>query len=249
MGTTKPWQILAWAAVRYGSLSISLKALNLNMSNLSITWYIKAKSWIQQWPGKGGKRLAQQVAKQHPLGMLAWYLGDGRRHKYDLRYMVGNDEEYEPKRLVQEMLRAAYKTGYGKLLDVLQSEKWLALKKLQPKQDPVHATFQGYTFWLSYYEEEQNLQARALLKDLEGASRLAQALASLGIEARIYTWQGRYYVLHLSRRNILKLAERYPEWRRAVKELAQKKNLKPKTSTLKRLLELAENPPQPQNKS
>jgi|GEM_PF-3565585 hypothetical protein len=53
----------------------------------------------------------------------------------------------------------------------------------------------------------------------------------------------RYHILQLSGRNILKLAERCPEWRRAVKELAQKQNLQPKTPMLRRLLELAENPP------
>jgi hypothetical protein len=31
------------------------------------------------------------------------------------------------------MLEAAYKAGYGKLLDLLQSEKWFALMKLGAK--------------------------------------------------------------------------------------------------------------------
>jgi hypothetical protein len=31
------------------------------------------------------------------------------------------------------MLEAAYKAGYGKLLDLLQSKKWFALKKLGAK--------------------------------------------------------------------------------------------------------------------
>jgi hypothetical protein len=48
--------------------------------------------------------------------------------------------------------------------------------------------------------------------------------------------------LQLNAHEILKLAERYPEWRRALKQLAQKYNIQPKTPTLKRLLELAENP-------
>jgi hypothetical protein len=72
--------------------------LNLNMTKPTIVWHIKTKSWRQQWPGKEGKRLAQQEARENSLGMLAWYLGDGKRHKYDLRYRVGNSEEYAPKR-------------------------------------------------------------------------------------------------------------------------------------------------------
>ena len=63
-------------------------------------------------------------------------------------FRSGNSEECKPKRLVRGMLEAAYQVGYGKLLDLLQSEKWLALKKLQPKRHPVRAILQGYTFWL-----------------------------------------------------------------------------------------------------
>jgi hypothetical protein len=47
MSTTKPWQILAWAAVRYGSLRIYMNALNLNMTKPAFTWHMKAKSWVQ----------------------------------------------------------------------------------------------------------------------------------------------------------------------------------------------------------
>jgi hypothetical protein len=249
IGTTKTWQVLAWATVRYGSLHILLKRLNLNASNLSITWQIRTKSWKEQWSGKGGKRCAQQVAKQHPLGMLTWYLGDGCRHKEDLKYKVGNNDEYKPKSLVAEMLQAAYHTGYGKLLDLLDSEKWIALKNLEPKRKPVHATFQGYTFWLKH--REGKLEAQVLLKDSEEATRLADALRALGIEAR-HTLHVcapyKYHLLRLNGHSIVNLAERYPEWRRALKQLAQKYNIQPKGPVTRRLLELAENQPN-QNKS
>jgi len=241
MGTTQPWQVLAWAAVRYGYLRIYLSALNLNMNEPTLAWTIISKSWEQQWPTREGKKLAQQVAKQHPLGMLAWYLGDGRRHRYDLRYKVGNEEKYEPKDLSQQILQAAYQTGYGKLLDLVDSEKWAAVKRLQPKQHPVYATFQGHAFWLYCHKEKQVLYAQALLKNLEEASRLARALAMLGIEARIHAWH-RYHIVQLNGQNILKLAERYQEWRRALKQLTEKHKLQPKTPMLRRLLELAENP-------
>jgi hypothetical protein len=244
MGTTKPWQAIAWAAVRYGSLRIYLESLNLNMTKPTIKWHIRAKSWVQQWPTREGKRLAQRVAKQHPLGMLTWYLGDGRRHKRNLRYEVGNSEECKPKRLVRGMLEAAYRVGYGKLLDLLQSEKWTALKDLQPKQDPVRATFQGYTFLLYYREDIRVLQAFSLFKDPSEAEKLAKALADIGIEARISTHKNRYRRLRLSGHGILRLAENSPEWRSALKRLAQRHNLQPKTPMLRRLLELAENPPQ-----
>ena len=47
----------------------------------------------------------------------------------------------------------------------------------------------------------------------------------------------------LNGHNILKLAEQHPEWRKAVKELAQKRNMQPRGPITRRLLELAENPP------
>ncbi|MEM0234957.1 hypothetical protein [Thermofilum sp.] len=246
MGTTQPWQVLAWAVARYGYLRIYLSSLNLNMTEPTFAWTITSKSWEQQWPTREGKKQAQQVASQHPLGMLAWYLGDGRRHKYDLRYKIGNEEKYEPKDLAQQILQAAYQTGYGKLLDLLESEKWTAIKRLQPKQHPVYATLQGHIFWLNYYDDKQVLQARALFKDPAQAHRLAKALAENGIQARINTWKTGYHILQITGQNILKLAENSPEWRMALKQLAEKHGLQPKTPMLRRLLELAENPPQPE---
>jgi hypothetical protein len=147
------------------------------------------------------------------------------------------------------MLRAAYKTGYGALLGLLDSDKWTALKKLQPKRHPVHAAFQGHILWLNYYEEKQMLQACTLLKDLKDTSRLAQALAKLGIEARICTQKTGYRFVKLNGRNILKLAERCQESRREVKELAHKQNLQPREPVTRGLLELAENPPNPKLKA
>jgi hypothetical protein len=243
MATTQPWQIFAWASVRYGFLRVYLTSLNLNMKRPTFTWTLISLDWEQEWPTREGKKQAQQVASQHPLGMLAWYLGDGRRHKYDLRYKIGNEEKYEPKDLAQQILQAAYQTGYGKLLDLLESEKWTAIKRLQPKQQPVYATLQGHIFWLNYYDNKQVLQARALFKDPAQAHRLAKALADNGIQARINTWKTGYHILQITGQNILKLAENSPEWRRALKHLAEKHSLQPKTPMLRRLLELAENPP------
>jgi len=148
------------ARVRHGLQRIYLRSLNLNLTEPSISWYVTAKSWEQQWPTREGKKLAQQVAKQLPLGMLAWYLGDGKRHKYDLKYKVGKNEEYKPKSLVPEMLFAAGESGYARPLDLLDSKKWQMLKKLRPVQDPVYATLLGKTSWIYYNEDKQVQIAR-----------------------------------------------------------------------------------------
>ena len=145
------------------------------------------------------------------------------------------------------MLRAAYDAGHGVLLDLLDSDRWHTLENLQPKRDPVHATFRGCAFWINYYKGNRTLQACALFKDPEEASRIARALAKLGVEARMRPCKTGYYTLELSGRSVPKMAERYQEWRRALGELAQKRNMHPKTPMLRRLLELAENPPASQS--
>jgi hypothetical protein len=119
------------------------------------------------------------------------------------------------------MLRAAYDVGYGVFLDLLDSDRWLTLENLQPKRDPVHATFRGCAFWINYYKGNRTLQACALFKDPEKATRIARALAKLGVEARMRPWKTGYYTLELSGRSVLKLAELCPEWRRALGGLAQ----------------------------
>jgi len=224
MGTTQPWQVFAWATVRYGYLRVYLKNLNFNKSGPTIHWVLTAKSWNQQWPTREGKKQAQQVAKRNPLGLLAWYLGDGRRHKHDLLYAVGDDEEYKPKNLIPEILQAAYYTGYGKLLDLLESEKWITLKKIKPRKQPIYATLLGHTFWLVYFYKE--LSARTLFKDLGEAEKLTKNLADIGLQAKVRTWQyqgrGPYYFVELDQTSVLRLAENNQEWRYALNQIAQK---------------------------
>jgi hypothetical protein len=180
--------------------------------------------------------------------MLAWYLGDGEKHPEVLRFAIQNDEKYVPKQLAQQILQAAYQAGYGKLLDLLDSKKWQALKRLRPRRNPVYATLLGHTFWLSHSEKAEQVQARTVLKTLEEAQRLVQALLQQGIQAKVYTWYDlktgkHYYVVQLNGTSIARAAKLYPELRPALKELTQKKALKPKTPLLRRLLELAENSP------
>jgi hypothetical protein len=40
------------------------------------------------------------------------------QHPEVFRFAIQNDEKYEPKQLAQQILQAAYQTGYGKLLDL-----------------------------------------------------------------------------------------------------------------------------------
>jgi len=66
-----------------------------------------------------------------------------------------------------------------------------------------------------------------------------------GNVARVKNRWKEYFYLGFYTLGVIKLAENYQEWRRALKQLAEKHSLQPKTPMLQRLLELAENPPLP----
>jgi hypothetical protein len=243
MGTTYLWQLLAWSAVRYGRLHIAIAALHLNKERPSIAWRLKAKDWAQQWHGPGGKRAAREIAKTTPLGLLTLYLGDGHRHPGVFAISVGSDDEYYKITEVPGILRRAYETGYGKLLDIIRCYRWLALKNLIPKRDPVHARFGRWTFWLVYIETETQFHARTVTKSEEEAKRCSGELAKLGVCSHIHKWLNKYWVVQLSGREVLKLAEHLPEWRNSLMELAEKKRIQPKGPVTRKLLELAGSPP------
>ncbi len=249
MTTTQGWQVFAWSAVRFGAMRIYLAGLSLNMYGATIRWNLSSLVWRQQWRGKEGKKQAQKFADRHLLGLLTWYLGDGDGgiDSISFRICIGNKKVTKPKEIVPQILKAAYRIGYGQYLDILDFRKWKVFKQLAViEQHPVRAELKGYTFWLTFSRTQYSykIHARTALKDPAEAERLAKSIAEIGIHTIIYTWKD-YYILQINTREILKLVERYKEWRKAIKALARKQNLKPKTPTLRRLLELAENPPQP----
>jgi hypothetical protein len=82
-------------------------------------------------------------------------------------------------------------------------------------------------------------------KSEEEARRCAQALAALGVQAKVYERLKRYWIVQLNSREVLKLAERLPEWRSALRELAEKRRIEPKGPVARRPLELAGSPPLP----
>jgi hypothetical protein len=49
MGTTQPWQVFAWAAVRYGELYAYIASVNLTREGVSISVYLRSNSWTQKW--------------------------------------------------------------------------------------------------------------------------------------------------------------------------------------------------------
>jgi hypothetical protein len=178
MGTPQAWQVLAWAAVRPGVQQIVIHRLNLNMKKPSLSWLITAKSWEQQWRTAEDKVLAQKEAEQNVLGLLTWYLGDGHRHKRDYIYKVGNNDKYKSKSIIADIVKEAYRTHYGTLLDIIESDKWTTLKSLQSRWNPVHAELAGYTFLLSWAGK---LQASIQFKTQQEAQKCIETLREHGI--------------------------------------------------------------------
>ena len=252
MGTTRPWQVLAWSAVRYGRLHVAIIALHLNKRGSSIEWQLIAKDWREYWRGSSSKRLAREIARANPLSLLTLYLGDGCKHPESLAIATESRAEYYEITVVPEIVRRAYETGYGKLLDAVKCDKWLALKNLMPKRDPVYAPLNGHAFCLSCFQSKgirTVLFAYTVTKSEEEARRLVQLLSALGVQAKVYKRLNRYRFVQLNGREVLKLAELSPEWRRALGGLVKKKRIEPEGPLARRLLELAGSPPLPLNKA
>jgi len=53
--------------------------------------------------------------------LLTLYLGDGHKHPEAFAVSVGSGAEYYEVTVVPEIVRRAYETGYGKLLDAINA--------------------------------------------------------------------------------------------------------------------------------
>jgi len=188
--------------------------------------------------------LSEGDRESEPPQLADAVLGGRAQAPRHLRRFGGGGAEYYEVTVVPEIVRRAYETGYGKLLDAIKCDKWLALKNLMPKRDPVHARFNGHIFCLNS-KIRTVLFACTVTKSEEEARRCAQLLAALGVQAKVYKRLKRYWIVQLNSREVLKLAERLPEWRSALRELAEKRRIEPKGPVARRLLELAGSPPLP----
>ena len=245
MGTTRIDQLLAWLLTRPGVLHIRIAKLLLNKRGPSLAWYAYS-SWVQRW----SKDEARALAFSNALALLTLYLGDGRRHPSELQIVVGRKPIYMPKRKVQEIVDNAYVCQYGELLDLVRCEKWLTLKRILPKRDPVCVLFDSQhvhaRFRFKYSKRMRYFRADAHFKSEEEAKRCAEELAKLGVYASVYRVSQRgyqYWIVTLGASEIAKLARTRAEWRHALEKFLEKKGLQNLLVTR----ELAESPPLPQN--
>jgi hypothetical protein len=249
MFTTKMWQLLFWMATRHGAIDVSISGLFLRKRKPpSIMWKAVAKNWPYMSKSEARKHANSRIA------MLTLYLGDGKTdggtRANAFRISVGNSFEKKPRSLAAEIIRDAYAFGYGQLLDILQCEKWEALKRLsrlpptERRRSPVYAEIACYRFRLAF--DGSKLYALATFKSEEEAEKCFEELEKLAVKAAIYRGRTRqYYYVALNAHEILKLAMRYTEWRRALREFFEKRRLEPTTPLRRKLLELAESPPLP----
>ncbi|WP_460173676.1 hypothetical protein, partial [Vulcanisaeta sp. JCM 14467] len=103
MGTTQIWQVIAWALL-YPSVHVLIDAINVNESDVSITWYLKTT--VEALKGKILKNVGKLSKEEVLAFMFTAVLGDGSAeiikvirngHVYDeaVIKMTMSDERYK----------------------------------------------------------------------------------------------------------------------------------------------------------
>jgi hypothetical protein len=146
MKTTQPWQVFAWAAVRFGELYAYVASVNLAREGASIAVRAVAVSWRQKWSKDEAMSLvAENFRRGEWASMHAMWLGDRKarwrgipRGRYALSIAAKEPwrlglgvSTYEAvvatgKEAFERLRKAA--GVYGKLLDLLKAHKWIYIK-------------------------------------------------------------------------------------------------------------------------
>ena len=276
MGTTQPWQVLAWVAARYGTLYAYVDSTNLTREGASVHIQIIAKSWKQRWSKDEAVDLVASYLKRGEWApVLTMWLGDGEAVRRDV--LRGEYElviaAKEPWRLgssvsAKEALvargREAFERlgeaagAYGVLLDLLKAHKWIDVKlatddgfraafKLNTEKRGIDVLREAYgrngvetsAEQLGYVERNSrrrngvvvvagvvmhlelvggrggSLVAKHFTRDAGKALAAAERLESAGLRPNVVR-VGSYYMVYIATADLLRLAERDSEIRRAV---------------------------------
>ena len=82
MGTTQPWQVLAWATVRCGEIYMQINSVNLTREGVSVTVHLKANSWRQRWSkAEAVDLVASYLRRGEWASLLTMWLGDGQAER------------------------------------------------------------------------------------------------------------------------------------------------------------------------
>jgi len=241
MGTTQPWQVFAWAAARYGELYTCVLSTNLTHEGISIEVYIKAKSWRQRWSKDEAISLvADYLRRGEWTPMLTMWLGDGKarwrnvlQSKYELLVATKEPWRLGIRKGAYEALVATGREAfvklresagvYGELLDLLRAHKWIYIKlatddgfRAAAKQNKKGITVEGVVMYLRLVSGRGgSLLAEHYTRNLGKAFAVADKLKAAGFRPNVVK-SGPNYVVYIATADLLRLAERDGEIRRAV---------------------------------
>jgi hypothetical protein len=222
MKTSRPWQVFAWAAVRFGEILITAPTLNLTKDGASILF-----SLISRWKIETPKEEAVKKALTNPTSTLTMWLGDGVKSERSIRrrYAVVEISSRIPlspvktrsntyvggrRELIMQMLDAAQ--DYGRLLDALRSDKWLYLKALaealrHSRPPPVKITIAGTTFGLRLQSHGGcAVYAVFRTRNEDEARTVAVALEEMKIRYN-KLYDGKYHMVYIATTELAKLAK------------------------------------------
>jgi hypothetical protein len=241
MGTTQPWQVFAWAAARYGELYTCVLSTNLTHEGISIEVYIKAKSWRQKWSKDEAISLvADYLRRGEWTPMLTMWLGDGKarwrnilQSKYELLVATKEPWRLGIRKGAYEALVATGREAfvklreaagvYGELLDLLKAHKWIYIKlatddgfRAAAKQNKKSITVEGVVMYLRLVSGRGgSLLAEHYTRNLGKAFAVADKLKAAGFRPNVVK-SGPNYVVYIATADLLRLAERDGEIRRAI---------------------------------
>jgi hypothetical protein len=241
MSTAQPWQVFAWAAVRYGEIYIRIASVKLTREGVSVSMHIAARSWRQRWSKAEAISLVADYLKHGEWGpLLAAWLGDGNarwrkvlRGKYVLTIAAK-----EPWRLGLGVsaYEAVVATGreafvklreaagaYGELLDLLKAHKWIYIKlatddgfRAALKQNKKSITVAGVVMYLELVSGRGgSLIAKYFTRDPEKALEVADKLKTAGLRPNVVK-SGPNYVVYIATADLLRLAEQDDDIRRTI---------------------------------
>jgi hypothetical protein len=275
MHTAQPWQVFAWAAVRYGENYIYITSVKLAHEGTSIHVCSKAMDWRQKWnKDESIDLMVSHLRRGEWAPLLTMWLGDGKAKRRDI---LSSDYKLvitakEPWRLsnsisAKEALVARGKEVfvklreaagvYGELLDLLKAHKWVNIKlatddvfrlayKLKTKkrsidilrevfgQNGVEASAEQLGLERNSRQESNvvfvagvvmhlrlvssrggSLYAEYFTRDVGKALAVAKRLESAGLRPNVVR-SGPKYVVYIAMADLLRLAEKDGEIRRAI---------------------------------
>jgi len=203
--------------------------------------YIKAKSWRQRWSKDEAISLvADYLRRGEWTPMLTMWLGDGKarwrnilRSKYELLVATKEPWRLGIRKGAYEALVATGKEAfvklreaagaYGELLDLLKSHKWIYIKlatddgfRAAAKQNKKGITVEGIVMYLRLVNGRGgSLLAEYYTRDPEKALEVADKLKATELRPNIVK-SGPNYVVYIATADLLRLAERDGEIRRAI---------------------------------